>query len=82
MPHIYSVGGIHPTEGSLAYAACECFATRDDAEAWRAAHRKLYGPHWSTTDILTGHARIMPDLPLVSEMIARMQTLAGTVKQC
>lgn len=75
----WSVGGIHPTEGDLAYAACQCFSSPEDARQWQAAARSVYGNVWWLADVLED--RELPDsitLPPVAVMIERLHATART----
>lgn len=71
MVSVWSVGGIHPTEGSLAYSACMCFRTREDAEQFRAACIAHVGNRWQWNEVIEHLVDVLPDLPDVDTFIAR-----------
>ena len=68
---LWSVGGIHPTEGSLAYAAFGCFRSQEDAEKFQQACWKTWGHRWQFNDVMETASDEMPDLPPVDEFIRR-----------
>ncbi len=47
---LFSVCGIHPTEGNLAYSAYQCFADKESAEKWA---RSQGPPHWPYHDVIS-----------------------------
>lgn len=46
---LFSVCGIHPTEGNLAYSAYQCFSDRESADVWRRAQGP---PHWPYLEVI------------------------------
>jgi hypothetical protein len=67
----WSVGGIHPTEHELAYAAYACFASQPDAEKFQRASWRVAGQRWYLTDVIYTPVAKLPSLPSVDEFIAR-----------
>lgn len=69
---VYSACGYHPTEGTLAYSAYQCFASPDEA----AEFCRLQS-HWSATEVV-GHSVVgdtawIKQLPTAREMFARLR---------
>lgn len=57
MPHkqveLFSVCGIHPTKGNLAYSAYQCFSSTESAKEWAKGQGP---PHWPYRDIVSHKA--------------------------
>lgn len=72
----YSIGGIHPTEGDLAYAAYACFRSREDAEIAQCELKKFSGPLWALSDIMQTRVNFdVSDLPDVHTWVASQRKL-------